>query len=91
LHKKMKFVLLPAIREPLQKTGSSSIDWAKDLFVKVRAFGKRRIARSLVTGKDLCFFIGSKDRGEGFSQHSINLGLSNLGVDDNSDKYTDGD
>ena len=91
LHKKMKFVLLPAIRGPLQKTGSGSIDWAKDLVVKVRAFGKRRFAGSLVTGKDLCFFIGSKDRGEGFSQHSIDLGLGNLGVDYNGDEYTDGD
>jgi hypothetical protein len=57
-HKEMKFVLLPAIGEPLQKTGFGSIDWAKDLFVKVRAFGDGRFARSLVTGKDLCFFIG---------------------------------
>ena len=88
----MKFILLPAIGEPLQKTGGGSIDWTKDLVVKVRALDKRRsFTGSLVMGKDLCFFIGSKDCAEGFSQHSVDLGLGNLGVDYNGYEYTDGD
>ena len=91
LHKKMKFILLPAIGEPLQKTGTGCIGWAKDLVAKIRAFSKSRFAGGLVMGKDLCFFIGGKDRREGFSQHSIDLGLGNLGMDYNGDKYTDGD
>jgi hypothetical protein len=89
-HKKMKFLLLPSIGEPLQKTGVGSIDWAKGLVVKVRAFGKRRFAGCLVTRKDLCFFVSSTDHGESFSQHSIDLGLSKLGDDFKGDEYTDG-
>ena len=77
-HKEMKFVLLPSIGELLQKTGVGSIDWTQGLVVKVRAFGQRRFMGCLVTGKDLRFFVSGKDRGDAFSQHSIDLGLGNL-------------
>ena len=89
-HKEMKFVLLPSIRELLQKTGVGSIDWTQGLVVKVRAFGQGRITRCFVTGKDLRFFVSGEDRGKAFSQHSIDLGLGGLGENFNGHEYTDG-
>ena len=88
-HKELKFVLLPAIGELLQKTGVGSIDWAQDLVVEGGAFGGQ-IMGCLVTGKDLRFFVSGKDCCKAFSQHSIDLGIGDLGEAFNGHEYTDG-